>query len=84
MPGPSADDRDRIIHVLDGLRRQAAVLADLVADTEERVAATYEEMARTRPPPDAERLRGHAARARRFAARERDQSARYWRGGGDG
>jgi len=84
VPEFSAEDRDRINRAINKLRRQAALLADLIADTEERVAATYEEMARTRPPPDAARLRGHAARARRFAAQERDQAARYWRGGGDG
>ena len=84
VPDFSAEDRDRIIRAISKLRRQAALLADLIADTEERVAATYEEIARTRPPPDAARLRGHAASARRFAARERDQAARYWHDGGDG
>jgi hypothetical protein len=82
--GPSADDRDRLIRATETLRRQAALLADLIADTEERLAATFEEMARTRPPPDAERLLGHAARARLAAAKERDQAARYRRSGGDG
>jgi hypothetical protein len=40
------------------LRRQAADLSDMVAQTEEDVADTLEQVAKTRPPADAQRFAG--------------------------
>lgn len=57
------------------LAERLARVADAVADSEEKVARTYEDSARLRPHA-AERLQDAAREARSFAARERRQSRR--------
>jgi len=63
------------------LRQQIAATAVSIAETEDWVADTLDDLARVRPH-DAERLRARAAHARQFAARERAQAAIY-RAGAD-
>lgn len=58
------------------LRRQLAATAASIAETEDWVADTLDQVARVRPR-DAERLHARAAHARLFAAQERDQAAIY-------
>lgn len=58
------------------LRQQIAATAVSIAETEDWVADTLDDLARVRPH-DAERLRARAAHARQFAARERAQAAIY-------
>lgn len=71
----SADALDRVRGRASELTTRIGRLAGEIADSEERVARTYEDSARLRPHA-AERLRGAAQEARDFAARERDQSRR--------
>ncbi|HEY7260642.1 MAG TPA: hypothetical protein VH589_04055 [Trebonia sp.] len=59
------------------LRRRMAEVAGYVAATEEKIAATLDEVAKFRPPHDAERLNAKAEEARKFAAKERDRSASF-------
>jgi hypothetical protein len=58
------------------LRKQIAATAASVAETEDWIADTLDNLALNRPR-DAERLRARAAHARLFAARERAQAAIY-------
>jgi len=71
----SADALDRVRGRASELTSRIGRLAGEIADSEERVARTYEDSARLRPHA-ADRLRGAAQDARDFAARERDQSRR--------
>jgi uncharacterized protein YhbP (UPF0306 family) len=59
------------------LRRRMAEVAGYVAATEEKIAATLDEVAKFRPPHDAERLSAKAEEARKYAAKERDRSAAF-------
>jgi hypothetical protein len=59
------------------LRRRMAEVAGSVAATEEKIAATLDEVAKFRPPHDAERLNAKAEEARQYAAKERDRSASF-------
>lgn len=59
------------------LRRRMAEMAGSVAATEEKVADTFEQVAKHRSPPDAERLRAKARDARGYAAKQRDRAANY-------
>jgi hypothetical protein len=59
-----------------GLRQQIAATAVSIAETEDWVADTLDQLARLRPH-DAERLHARAARARRYAEHERAQAAIY-------
>jgi hypothetical protein len=74
-PGESADALERVRDRASALTTRIGRLAGEIADSEERVARTYEDSARLRPHA-ADRLRGAAQEARDFAARERDQSRR--------
>ena len=74
-PDQSADALDRVRGRASELTTRIGRLAGEIADSEERVARTYEDSARLRPHA-ADRLRGAAQEAREFAARERDQSRR--------
>jgi hypothetical protein len=58
------------------LRQQIAATAASVAETEDWIADTLDNLARNRPR-DAERLHARAEHARLFAARERAQAAIY-------
>ena len=58
------------------LRQQLAATAAAIAETEDWVADTLDQLARVRPD-DAQRLHARAAHARMFAARERAQAAIY-------
>lgn len=58
------------------LRQQLAATATSIAETEDWIADTLDQLACVRPH-DAERLRARAADARRFAIRERAQAAIY-------
>jgi hypothetical protein len=59
------------------LRRRMADVAGYVAATEEKIAATLDEIAKFRSPSDAERLSAKAEEARQYAAKERDRSASF-------
>jgi hypothetical protein len=59
------------------LFRRAAALAGVVAATEDKIAATLEQVARHRSPPEAARLRAMAEDARDYAAQERGRAASY-------
>jgi hypothetical protein len=59
------------------LLRRAAELAGVVAATEDKIAATLEQVAQYRPPRDAARLRAMAKDARDYAAQERGRAASY-------
>lgn len=61
---------------LERLRRQLAVLASEVADTEDKIAVTFSEVART-SPDRAERLTAMAASARDYAEAERARAHEY-------
>jgi hypothetical protein len=74
-PDESADALDRVRGRASELSTRLGHLAGEIADSEERVARTYEDSARLRPHA-ADRLRGAAQDARDFAAREREQSRR--------
>ncbi len=65
----------RLMRQMQELRRYGADLAGAIARTEEEIAATFEAMARNRPPADASRLRAQADKARQFAAKERARAA---------
>ncbi|WP_328309907.1 hypothetical protein [Actinomycetospora sp. NBC_00405] len=74
-PDESADALDRVRGRASELTTRIGRLASEIADSEERVARTYEDSARLRPHA-ADRLRDAAKEARDFAAREREQSRR--------
>lgn len=74
-PDGSADALERVRGRASELTTRIGRLAGEIADSEERVARTYEDSARLRPHA-ADRLRGAAQEAREFAARERHQSRR--------
>lgn len=59
------------------LRRRMAEVAGYMAATEEKVAATLDEVAKFRPPHEAKRLSAKAEEARKYAAKERDRSAAF-------
>lgn len=59
------------------LRHRMAEVAGYVAATEEKIAATLDEVAKHRSPYDAERLSAKAEEARQYAAKERDRSAAF-------
>ena len=59
------------------LRRRMGEVAGYVAATEEKIAATLDEVAKFRPPHEAERLSAKAEEARKYAAKERDRSAAF-------
>jgi hypothetical protein len=59
------------------LRRRMAEVAGFVAATEEKVAATLDEVAKFRSPHDAQRLNAKAEEARKYAAKEHDRSADF-------
>ena len=59
------------------LRRRMGEVAGHVAATEEKIAATLDEVAKFRPPHEAERLSAKAEEARKYAAKERDRSAAF-------
>jgi hypothetical protein len=59
------------------LRQRMAEVAATVADTEEQVASTLEDVAEHRPPSDAERLRAQAEEARQIATKEHRRAASY-------
>jgi hypothetical protein len=52
-------------------------LADRVAETEDKLAATFEILAERAEPSRAEALRAKATRAMNFAARERSERERW-------
>ena len=59
------------------LRRRMAEVAGYVAATEEKIAATLDEVAKFRSPSDAKRLNAKAEEARQYAAKECDRSASF-------
>jgi hypothetical protein len=74
--GPTGRDLPRSSFDPAAIRAHLADVADAVAVTEDRLADTYEPLARTRPA-HAERLYARAARARQYAMVERDRAAGY-------
>ena len=72
-PDDAADALDHAHGRASELAARIGRLAGEIAESEERVARTYEDSARLRPHA-ADRLRGAAQEARDFAARERIQS----------
>lgn len=76
-PVEETDALARMTAQTAALRQKVACLARSVADTEERLASTYDMMARSRRPYDAARLRGKAHCARLYAAEEREKAAEY-------
>jgi len=78
MSGLDHEERShRFEQELVALRRRMAEVAATVADTEEQVAITLDDVAEHRSPPDAERLRARAEEARQAAARERRRAVSY-------
>jgi hypothetical protein len=73
---PSHQDVDEVLSRGQALRRRLGLIAASIAQTEDRLADTLEQVALSRPG-EASRLRAHAASARRFAAAERERAADY-------
>lgn len=71
------DPLEWIREEMAALRQRLVGLAISIADTEEQLATTLENAARSRPPHDAERLLAKADAARQFALKERDWAADY-------